>query len=177
MNLPNKLTMARIIVVPVIILMLQAGVKNDFFNYIAMVLFVAASVTDFVDGYIARKYQMITDFGKLMDPLADKVLVLSLLIVFGSIGYISPWFAILTIAREFLVTGIRSLAAAKGKVIPAINSGKYKTASQMVVIFFVMILKDSWLSNALMLIPLALTIYSGYEVVKNGKKYFMEGEI
>ena len=92
-------------------------------------IFVIASLTDFFDGYIARKYNLITDFGKIMDPLADKILVISALVIFVQLEYIPGWMSIIVLAREFLISGIRILAAAKGEIIAAGNLGKYKTTS------------------------------------------------
>lgn len=97
---------------------------------ISLAIFIVASLTDFFDGYIARKYNLITDFGKIMDPLADKILVISALVVFVQLDYIPAWMSIIVLAREFLISGIRIMAAAKGEVIAAGNLGKYKTTSQ-----------------------------------------------
>ncbi len=176
MNIPNKLTMFRmILVIPFVILL-----KMEL-NIAACLVFAVASITDFFDGYIARKYNLVTDFGKLMDPLADKVLVLSALIVFVELNYIASWMVIVIITREFLITGIRILAASKGEVIAASKNGKYKTTSQMIAILLIIFTKDSSISLLalnipisclLMLLPVYFTVYSGYEYVMNAKHYF-----
>lgn len=179
MNLPNRLTIFRIILVIPFIVFLKLTGQNSVFNILALLTFLIASVTDFLDGYIARKYDLVSDFGKLMDPLADKILVLSALILFVEINYIPSWIPIVIITREFLITGLRTLAASKGDVIPAGNSGKLKTISQMLAIILILILnyfyKELYFVNLIiMIIPVTLTVWSGYEYVKNGIKYFKE---
>ena len=124
MNLPNKLTIIRTLMVIPFIIILEIDNKSLLFNIIAALIFLSASLTDFLDGYIARKNNLITNFGKLMDPLSDKILVISALITFVSKQYIQAWMVIIIIAREFLVTGIRIIAASKGEVIPADKLGK-----------------------------------------------------
>ena len=176
MNTPNKLTMFRILlVIPFVVLLKMES------NIAAFLVFTVASITDFFDGYIARKYNLITDFGKLMDPLADKVLVLSALIVFVELNYIASWVVIVIITREFLITGIRILAASKGEVIAASKNGKYKTTTQMIAILLIIFTKDMRIavstlsipvSCSLMILPLYFTVYSGYEYVMNAKHYF-----
>ena len=148
MNLPNKLTITRVILSVFIIVLLlfpfqTAGINLPqlFINekivvnikyIIAGVLFVIASLTDFLDGYIARKYNMVTDFGKLMDAIADKMLVNSVLIILSSSGFISPIIPIIVILRDTIVNSIKMIAASKGKVVAAIKSGKLKTVCLMV---------------------------------------------
>lgn len=114
MNLPNKLTILRIILIPVFIIFLMMG-----FDYIAAIIFIVASATDALDGHIARKYNLITNFGKIMDPLADKLLVVSALICLVELGQVAGWMVIVILAREFTVTGLRTVAAAQGIVIAA----------------------------------------------------------
>lgn len=126
MNLPNKLTLIRIILVPVCMLLTLTG-----HMYWALGVFVVASVTDFFDGYIARKNNLITSFGKIMDPLADKILVFGALLCFLQLGFINAWCVIIIMAREFFVTGMRIVAVDKGKVIAASWWGKVKTNIQM----------------------------------------------
>ena len=119
MNIANRLTILRILlIVPFIIILVW---KSDQFSYrlIAFVIFAIASLTDFLDGYLARKFNLITNFGKLMDPLADKILVLSSLLIFVELKYVPAWMVIVIITRDFLINGIRSLAASKGHVLPA----------------------------------------------------------
>lgn len=175
MNLPNRLTLLRIVlIIPFIAFLLLSGNGSMFFKILAFGVFMAASITDFLDGYIARKYNLISDFGKLMDPLADKILVLGALILFVELQYIPSWMVIVIISREFLVTGIRTLAASKGEVIAAGMSGKLKTTTQMIAILIIIFTGASKVSFYLMLIPVFLTIYSGYEIIMKAKHYFAE---
>lgn len=148
MNLPNKLTMGRIVLAIIIIILLlfpfqSAGIDMpqlfvnekiviDIKYLIAGVLFIIASITDFFDGYIARKYNLITDFGKLIDAIADKILVNSVLIILSATGFIHPIIPVIIILRDSIVNSIKMLAASKGKVVAAIKSGKFKTACLMV---------------------------------------------
>lgn len=175
MNLPNKLTTSRMLLaIPFIYFLEAAPVKGDIYRYIAFVLFVIASLTDWLDGYLARKHNLITDFGKLMDPLADRILVISAMVIFVGNGWIPSWMSVVVIAREFLIGGIRTLAAASGEVIPAGNLGKYKTTSQMIVIILILLFQPSKEYNFyLMLIPVILTIWSGWEYTKAAKHYFL----
>ena len=148
MNLPNKLTMGRIILSILIIILLlfpfqSAGIDMpqlfvnekiviDIKYLIAGVLFIIASLTDFLDGYIARKYNLVTDFGKLIDAIADKILVNSVLIILSATGFIHPIIPVVIILRDSIVNSIKMLAASKGKVVAAIKSGKFKTACLMI---------------------------------------------
>lgn len=185
MNLPNRLTMARFILAIPFIYFLQESTGNLIFRIISLVIFVVASLTDFFDGYIARKYNLITDFGKIMDPLADKILVISALVVFVQLEYIPAWMSIIVLAREFLISGIRILAAAKGEVIAAGNLGKYKTTSQMIVVIIALLIgpitvnimnTKYTITEILMLIPVILTIWSGWEYTFKAKHYFMDSK-
>lgn len=133
MNLPNKLTILRVLLVPFFVFFALA----DFIphhNLIAGLIFGAASYTDHLDGKIARRDNLITNFGKLMDPLADKIMVMAALICFVAEGFTNVWFVLLIMFREFAVTAIRTIAVENGKVIPANNWGKAKTVSQIVAI-------------------------------------------
>lgn len=172
MNLPNKLTIIRTLMVIPFIIILEIDNKSLLFNIIAALIFLSASLTDFLDGYIARKNNLITNFGKLMDPLSDKILVISALITFVSKQYIQAWMVIIIIAREFLVTGIRIIAASKGEVIPADKLGKYKTTFQMIAIVLIIFTKESSFSNLIMLPALVLTVWSGLYYFKKSKDYF-----
>ena len=140
MNLPNKLTLLRIILVPifVVILLLDEVIPHSYL--IAGLIFGIASYTDHLDGKIARKYNLITDFGKFMDPLADKIMVISALVCFIELSLIPSWCVILIIAREFMVTSIRLVAAPKGIVIAANIWGKLKTVTQIIAIVVIMLL-------------------------------------
>lgn len=175
MNLPNKLTFIRLaLAVPFIYFLQESPSGGTLYRGIALALFAVASLTDFFDGYIARKYNLITDLGKIMDPLADKILVISALVVFVYLDYIPPWMSIVVIAREFLISGIRILAAAKGEVIAAGNSGKYKTTSQLIVILIMLAFGRNPYNYYLMLIPVILTVWSGWEYTVKAKHYFLD---
>ena len=132
MNLPNKLTMLRIILTPVFLAVLYWGFPGA--DYVALAIFIAASVTDLLDGKIARKYNLVTDFGKFADPLADKILVVAALLWFVEQGRMPAWMLMIVVTREFAVSGLRMIASDNGRVIAAGWSGKVKTASTMVCI-------------------------------------------
>ena len=134
MNLPNKLTLFRVVLIPFFVFFLLAPYFEGYGNYIAVAIFIVASITDFLDGKIARKYNLVTNFGKFMDPLADKLLVCSALIAMSSLGVIPAWITIVIIAREFIISGFRLIAAEKGVVIAASMWGKWKTTFQMVML-------------------------------------------
>ena len=140
MNLPNKITVARMLLIPIMIIVPYLGFNNILFgsvtigSFITLIIFLIASFTDFLDGYLARKNNLVTTFGKFLDPIADKLLVLSALIMLVEQGIIPGWIPIIIAAREFIVSGIRMLAAGDGKVIAASWYGKVKTVSQMVAI-------------------------------------------
>lgn len=133
MNLPNKLTLMRVIMIPFFIVFLLVPI-TPYDNWIALAIFILASVTDFLDGYIARKYNLVTNFGKFMDPLADKLLVCSALICLVELEKIAAWMVILIIAREFIISGFRTVAADNGVVIAASYWGKFKTTFQIVAV-------------------------------------------
>ena len=137
MNLPNKLTMGRIFAIPVFIVVFLMG-----YRYVATVIFILAAITDMLDGKIARKYNLVTNFGKLMDPLADKLLVMSALICLAQIGDVPGWMVIIILGREFIITGMRQVAAAQGIVIAAGTTGKIKTITQMIAI--PLLLLNNW---------------------------------
>lgn len=188
MNLPNRLTIARFILAIPFVFFLQESTHPELgttFRLVSLVIFIVASLTDFFDGYIARKYNLITDFGKIMDPLADKILVISALVVFVQLDYIPAWMSIIVLAREFLISGIRIMAAAKGEVIAAGNLGKYKTTSQMIVVIISLLIGpmtfkvmglNFTISEVMMLIPVILTIWSGWEYTFNAKHYFIDSK-
>lgn len=133
MNLPNKLTMFRVILIPFFVLFLLVDITSGD-KWIALAIFIIASLTDLLDGKIARKYNLVTNFGKFMDPLADKLLVCSALICLVSLEKISAWMVIVIIAREFIISGFRLVASDNGVVIAASYWGKFKTTFQMVMI-------------------------------------------
>lgn len=176
MNLANKLTMFRVIVVPFFVLFMSVGAIPYRFLW-ALILFALASITDMLDGKVARKYNMVTDFGKFLDPLADKILVAAALICFVELGWTSAWVVFVILAREFIVSGIRLVAANsdKKKVIPANIWGKLKTAVTMVamaVMLILAVLSDDFgllgegfpvrlIGEILMYLSAALTVISG----------------
>ena len=133
MNLPNKLTVLRVLMIPffVIALMLEGG-ANQTYRYVAAAIFIIASLTDLLDGKIARKYNLVTNFGKFMDPLADKLLVCSALICMIELGQLPAWMVLIIIAREFIISGFRLVASDNGVVIAASYWGKWKTTFQMI---------------------------------------------
>lgn len=133
MNLPNKLTMFRVVLIPFFVVLLLVDI-TPYDNWIALAIFIIASLTDLLDGKIARKYNLVTNFGKFMDPLADKLLVCSALICLVEMERIDAWMVIVIIAREFIISGFRLVASDNGVVIAASYWGKFKTTFQMVMI-------------------------------------------
>ncbi|MBO6214265.1 MAG: CDP-diacylglycerol--glycerol-3-phosphate 3-phosphatidyltransferase [Lachnospiraceae bacterium] len=182
MNLPNKLTILRVILIPFFIAALlmsrdAAGSSDIMMRLIADGIFIVASLTDMLDGKIARKYNLITNFGKFMDPLADKLLVCSALIALVDLRQIPSWVVIIIIAREFVVSGMRLVAADQGIVIAAGWWGKFKTTFQMLmIIVMVANLQFTWwyvLGQILMWIALALTIISMVDYLWKNKSVFL----
>ena len=166
MNTANKLTMLRVALIPVYLVVLYWGFPGA--AYAALAIFIIASLTDFVDGYIARHYNQTTDFGKFMDPLADKCLVTAAMLWFVEIGQMPGWALLVVIIREFGVSGLRMVAADKGRVIAAGWSGKVKTASTMVCIVLMFLPIPAELNLACVAVIVLTTIYSGVEYfVKN----------
>lgn len=169
MNLPNKITVCRIILVPVFMLLLYLGLP-----YWALAVYIIACLSDLADGRIARKYNLVTDFGKFMDPLADKMLVLSAMCYFVEVGLMPGWVVALVLLREFGVSGLRLLAVEQGIVIAAAWSGKIKTGVTMVALGILIIATQAWfpapeiVSVVCWVLILATTLYSGIEYfVKN----------
>ena len=163
MNTPNKLTVARMIIVPFLVVFLLTGWGDDANRYISLALFVVASVTDWFDGYLARKNNLVTNFGKFMDPLADKLLVCSAMICMIELNRLPAWFVIIIIGREFIISGFRLIAAENGIVIAANYWGKFKTASQMIMIILLILHFDGifvTLEQLFIWLSLALTIIS-----------------
>ena len=176
MNLPNKLTVLRVILVPFFVFfLLGADWIGSFSPYIALIIFIVASLTDMLDGKIARKYNLITNFGKFMDPLADKLLVCSAMICMIELNRLPAWFVIIIIGREFIISGFRLIAAENGIVIAANYWGKFKTVSQMIMIILLIlhfggifvILEQIfiWLSLALTIISLVTYIWQNKSVL------------
>ena len=176
MNLPNKLTVLRVLFIPlfVVLVLVDAIPHHDLWG---LIVFALASLTDLLDGNIARRKNLVTDFGKFMDPLADKMLVMSALVCFVERGLVIGWVVILILAREFLVTSLRLVAAGSGKVIAADRFGKIKTVCQMISILAILLLQECaaygafglfydpavlyWVGNGLMFVTLFFTLLSG----------------
>jgi len=170
MNTANKLTIARIVLVPVFLLVLYLGFPGS--DWVALGIFVVASVTDTLDGYIARHYNQITNFGKFMDPLADKILVMSALCWLVQSGHVAGWVLAAVLLREFAVSGLRLVAVEQGRVIAAAKSGKFKTASTMVCICVLLVLHFTWLDLLCQAIILITTVWSGVEYFLKNKDVF-----
>ena len=175
MNLPNKLTIARVVMVPLFMIALLMDTEAS--HIVATILFALASPTDMLDGKIARKYNLVTNFGKLMDPLADKILTAAAMVCLVQLGDLEAWIVVIILFREYAITGLRSVAASENVVVAAGNSGKLKTVCQMFALMFLMLKARivAWcgwnLGLGLMYLALLLTIYSGIEyVVKLNKK-------
>lgn len=195
MNLANKLTILRMILVPIFVLIGYLGLGGiitgevleiPVYMLLMNIVFIIASITDKLDGYIARSRNQITTFGKFLDPLADKILVISALVMLVEFGKIPAWIPIIVLTREFLVSGYRLVAAESGQVIAASIWGKIKTATQMVAIILIFIDKYNFfdfvnhsmsvmqyginiVSSILMFISVVATIFSGWDYLKNGK--------
>ena len=161
MNTANKLPLLRVVMIPAFLLVLYLHVPGAI--YWALAIFALASITDTLDGYIARHYNQITDFGKFMDPLADKCLVTAAMLGFVEIGQMPAWALLIVIVREFAVSGLRMIAADKGRVIAAGWSGKVKTASTMVCIVLMLLPIAYWVNSICVAVIVLTTIYSGVE--------------
>ena len=173
MNLPNKLTMARVIMIPFFVIFMLTGWGGEASKWISLAIFIVASITDFLDGKIARKYNLVTNFGKFMDPLADKLLVCSALICLIQLELIPAWVVIIIIAREFIISGFRLVASDNGVVIAASYWGKFKTAFQMLTVI-VLILNIpnkvfTILGTVLIYVSLALTVISLIDYIAKNK--------
>lgn len=171
MNLPNKLTLMRIVLVPVFVVLYKLG-----FFIPALIVFIVASVTDFFDGKIARKYNLVTNFGKIMDPLADKILVYAAFSIFVEAHIVPAWMFIIILFREFIVAGMRTVAASEGIVIAAAMSGKLKTVLQMIAVPLLIISSlnpiIAMLGKVFLWASLVMTIVSGVEYINNNKSVF-----
>ncbi|MBQ9268412.1 MAG: CDP-diacylglycerol--glycerol-3-phosphate 3-phosphatidyltransferase [Oscillospiraceae bacterium] len=164
MTTASKITLVRVLMIPVFMALLLLG-----YNIPALIVFIVASCTDFVDGYIARHYNQVSNFGKFLDPLADKLLVISCMLIFVQWGRMAAWAVMIVLAREFAVTGLRLVAVENGRVIAAAMSGKVKTFSTMVGLCVMIVLTQwAWLDWAITLVIVAVTLISGVEYfVKN----------
>ncbi len=175
MNLANKITILRLLLVPMYIYL--AGYTN--YSFVTLIVFALAAFTDFLDGYIARKHNMVTDLGKFMDPLADKILTLSAFILFSSQGLISPAVTIVVVMREIIISVFRAVAASKNIVIAASIYGKLKTVSQMatiITIYLYIIIgrNNDMIINALIMIMTILTIASGVDYIYKNRQVLKE---
>lgn len=189
MNIPNRITLFRTLLIPVFIFFLLFNIGDANIKIlggraislnilIAAIIFMFAAITDFIDGYLARKYNLITNMGKFLDPLADKLLVGSAFIVMVELAMIPSWMVVVVIAREFAVTGLRLLAVEKGEVIPAGVLGKLKTIFQLVAVTLILLgnpIFEMWnipLDNITLWISVILTLASGIEYFKNSLHVF-----
>lgn len=197
MNLANKLTIFRIILVPIMVIIPFLGIQGELFSIpitylIIDLIFIIASITDKLDGYIARSRNQVTTFGKFLDPLADKILVLTAMIMLVEMGRLPAWIPVIVLSREFIVSGYRLIAVEKGgKVIAASVWGKLKTATQMIAIILAFVDLNAFgecftgnltgfafglnlVVTVMMIIQTIATIFSGYEYLKEGKDMFKD---
>ena len=177
MNLPNRLTLFRVILIPFFVFFLLAPYFTGYGNYIAVAVFIVASITDFLDGYLARKNHLVTDFGKFMDPLADKVLVMAAMCYLVEIGQMPGWCLAIVLLREFAVSGMRLVAVEQGRVIAAAWSGKVKTASTMVCLCAMLLNvfgAYAWFDPLCNAVIVLTTAYSGIEYFIKNADVFRE---
>lgn len=178
MNLPNKLTILRVIMIPFFVAaLLYDGGANQNMRYVAAALFIIASLTDMLDGKIARKYNLVTNFGKFMDPLADKLLVCSALICMIELGQLPSWYVITVIAREFIISGFRLVAADNGIVIAASWWGKFKTTFQMLTVILLILNIPALHTVTLIIAGIAfiLTLVSLLDYIAKNSRVITEG--
>ena len=198
MNLPNKITLCRIILIPFMMIVPLFGIKSTLFginvgNLISLAIFLIASFTDYLDGHIARKNNLVTNFGKFLDPIADKLLVLTALIMFVEAGKLPAWIPVVIAAREFMVSGIRMLAAGEGNVIAASMLGKIKTVSQMIAISLAFVDNNPFMAftskclcipervlnilmSVTMLVSVIATIWSGIDYFEKSKDIVLKSK-
>lgn len=178
MNLPNKLTVLRVLMIPFFVVFMLLDIVPGMDKWIALAIFAIASLTDLLDGKIARKYNLVTNFGKFMDPLADKLLVSSAMICLVEMGRLPAWIVIIIISREFIISGFRLVASDSGIVIAASYWGKFKTVFQMVmIIVMIMDLGPSFvmLENILIYVALILTVVSLIDYIAKNKEVLTKG--
>ena len=180
MNLPNKLTLIRVALIPLFVFFMLSDIGGEYNKWIALAIFIVASLTDMLDGMIARKYNLVTNFGKFMDPLADKLLVCSALICFTGLNALPSWMVIIIISREFIISGFRLVASDNGVVIAASYWGKFKTVFQIIMIcliiasienvFFVYLTTIvTWIALILTVVSLIDYIYKNRDVIRTDK--------
>ena len=179
MNLPNKLTVLRVLMIPFFVLFALVDLVPGCSHYIAVAIFIIASLTDLLDGKIARKYNLVTNFGKFMDPLADKLLVCSALICLIQLEQLPAWMVIIIISREFIISGFRLVASDNGVVIAASYWGKFKTVFQMisVILLILNIPALSLITQICVWIALILTVVSLVDYIVKNHKVLTEGSI
>jgi len=180
MNLPNKLTVLRVMMIPFFVVFMLTDLGGAYGKYIALVIFAAASLTDLLDGKIARKYNLVTNFGKFMDPLADKLLVCSAMICLVELERLAAWIVIVIIAREFIISGFRLVASDNGVVIAASYWGKFKTTFQMIMIILLILnLGGAFrtIEAIVTWIALILTVVSLMDYLVKNKGVLLEGDI
>ena len=175
MNTANKLTLLRVVMIPLYLALWY--MDFSYHNYAALAVFILASLTDLLDGYIARSRNLVTDFGNFMDPLADKVLVMTAMVCFCAMGRFPAWALVVVIFREFAVSGLRLVAVEGGKVIAAGWSGKVKTASTMICLCLMHINIPGWMNWACILVIVATTVYSGVEYFIQNRDAIFSGPI
>lgn len=198
MNLPNKITLCRIILIPIMMIVPLFGIKSTLLginvgNLISLAIFLIASFTDYLDGHIARKNNLVTNFGKFLDPIADKLLVITALIMFVEAGKLPAWIPVVIAAREFMVSGIRMLAAGEGNVIAASMLGKIKTVSQMIAISLAFVDNNPFMAftskclcipelvlnilmSVAMLVSVIATIWSGIDYFEKSKDIVLKSK-
>ena len=174
MNTANKLTLARVFLIPVFLVIAYWGFPGS--RYVALAVYIAACLTDLLDGYIARHYNQITNFGKFMDPLADKMLVMAAMCYFVEYGQMPGWCLAIVLLREFAVSGMRLVAVEQGRVIAAAWSGKVKTASTMVCLCLMLVFQSNLLNVVCIAVIVATTVYSGIEYFAKNLDVFKEAD-
>ncbi len=180
MNLPNKLTVTRVILIPFFVFaLLYQGGENQTFRWVAAAVFIVASLTDLLDGKIARKYNLVTNFGKFMDPLADKLLVCSALICLIELRQLPAWMVIIIISREFIISGFRLVASDNGIVIAASYWGKFKTTFQMIAVILLIVNLPAltFITNLCVWAALVLTVVSLVDYLFKNHKVLTEGSM
>ena len=165
MTTATKITLARVALIPIyMVLMYLSGGQAGVWMWLSLAVFIIASLTDYVDGYIARHYNQVSDFGKFLDPLADKLLTIAAMVMFCEWGVFPAWAVIIVLTREFAVSGLRMVAGPKGKVIAAGKSGKFKTASTMIGLIAMMLIPGVDVINWIVIVMIiGTTVYSGVE--------------
>lgn len=178
MNTPNKLTLLRVILIPFFLVFLLTNLLSPWNNIIALIIFIIASLTDFLDGYLARANNMVTNFGKFMDPLADKLLVCAALVAFVQLNLLQAWIVIVIISREFIISGFRLVAASDGIVIAASYWGKFKTNFQIIMIILLIINSNNRFMNILeqifIVLALIFTIISAVDYMVKNKNVLID---